>query len=36
MNMYIARARDGRFEVIEDLGMSEPQERLVGTPALST
>jgi ABC-type branched-subunit amino acid transport system substrate-binding protein len=36
MNMYIARARDGRFEVIEGLGMSEPQERLVGTPALST
>jgi ABC-type branched-subunit amino acid transport system substrate-binding protein len=36
MNMYIARARDGRFEVIEDLGMSAPQERLVGTPALST
>jgi ABC-type branched-subunit amino acid transport system substrate-binding protein len=36
MNMYIARAREGCFEVIEDLGMSEPQERLVGTPALST
>jgi branched-chain amino acid transport system substrate-binding protein len=35
MNMYIARARDGRFEVIESLGMIEPQERLVGTTILS-
>ncbi len=35
MNMYIARARNGRFEVIEDLGMSEPHERVVGTPTLS-
>ena len=35
MNMYIARARNGRFEVIEDLGMIEPHERLVGTPTLS-
>jgi ABC-type branched-subunit amino acid transport system substrate-binding protein len=32
MNMYIAQARDGRFEVVERLGTIEPQERLVGTP----
>ena len=35
MNMYIAQARDGRFEVVERLGAIDPQERLVGTPALS-
>jgi branched-chain amino acid transport system substrate-binding protein len=35
MNMYIARARDGRFEVVESLGAIDPQERLVGTPALT-
>jgi ABC-type branched-subunit amino acid transport system substrate-binding protein len=29
MNMYIARARDGRFEVVEPLGVIEPKERLV-------
>jgi len=32
MNMYIAQARDGRFELVESLGTIEPQERLVGTP----
>jgi ABC-type branched-subunit amino acid transport system substrate-binding protein len=35
MNMYIAQARDGRFEVVESLGAIDPQERLVGTPVLS-
>jgi ABC-type branched-subunit amino acid transport system substrate-binding protein len=35
MNMYIARARDGRFEVVESLGAIDPQEQLVGTPVLS-
>lgn len=29
MNMYIAQARGGRFEVVRDLGPIEPQERLV-------
>jgi ABC-type branched-subunit amino acid transport system substrate-binding protein len=32
MNMYIAQARDGRFEVVESLGAIEPQERPVRTP----
>jgi ABC-type branched-subunit amino acid transport system substrate-binding protein len=35
MNMYIAQARGGRFEVVESLGAIDPQERLVGTPALT-
>ena len=35
MNMYIAQARDGRFEIVESLGAIDPQERLVGTPALT-
>jgi urea transport system substrate-binding protein len=35
MSMYIARARDGRFEIVESLGTIEPQERLVGTPILT-
>ena len=35
MNMYIAQARDGRFEVVESLGAIDPQERLVGTPVLT-
>ena len=35
MNMYIAQARDGRFEIVESLGPIDPQERLVGTPALA-
>jgi ABC-type branched-subunit amino acid transport system substrate-binding protein len=34
MSMYIAQARDGRFEVVESLGVIEPQEQVVGTPAL--
>jgi branched-chain amino acid transport system substrate-binding protein len=35
MNMYIAQARGGRFEIVESLGAIDPQERLVGTPALT-
>jgi urea transport system substrate-binding protein len=34
MNMYIAQARSGRFEIVESLGAIDPQEGLVGTPAL--
>jgi branched-chain amino acid transport system substrate-binding protein len=29
MNMYIAQARNGRFEVVENLGIVEPGERIV-------
>jgi ABC-type branched-subunit amino acid transport system substrate-binding protein len=32
MNMYIAQARSGQFEIVERLGAIDPQERLVGTP----
>jgi branched-chain amino acid transport system substrate-binding protein len=32
MNMYIAQARGGRFEVVHSLGAIDPQERPVGTP----
>jgi ABC-type branched-subunit amino acid transport system substrate-binding protein len=35
MNMYIAQARQGRFEIVESLGAIDPQERLVATPALT-
>jgi ABC-type branched-subunit amino acid transport system substrate-binding protein len=35
LNMYIAQARGGRFEIVEDLGLIDPQERVVGTPALA-
>ncbi|MGZ4318607.1 MAG: substrate-binding protein [Gaiellaceae bacterium] len=35
MNMYIARARGGRFDVLENLGTIEPQEPLVGTEVLT-
>jgi hypothetical protein len=30
MNMYIAQAHDGRFEVIRSLGAIDPQEQIVG------
>jgi branched-chain amino acid transport system substrate-binding protein len=33
MNMYIAQARSGRFEIVERLGAIDPQERLVAAPA---
>jgi hypothetical protein len=36
MNMYIAQARGGHFEIVETLGAIDPQERQVGTPALTT
>ena len=35
LQMYIAQARDGRFEIVESLGAIDPQERLVGAPALA-
>ena len=35
MSMYIAQARDGRFEIVESLGAMDPQERLVDTPVLT-
>jgi branched-chain amino acid transport system substrate-binding protein len=35
LNMYIARARSGRFEIVEALGAIDPQEALVETPALA-
>jgi len=34
MNMYIAQARSGRFEIVESLGAIDPQEGLVEVPAL--
>ena len=35
LNMYIAQARDGRFEVVENLGAIDPKEALVGTQILT-
>ena len=35
MNMYIAQARNGRFEIVESLGAVDPQESLVAPPVLS-
>jgi ABC-type branched-subunit amino acid transport system substrate-binding protein len=35
MNMYIAQARSGRFEIVERLGAIDPHERLVATPVLA-
>ena len=35
LNMYIAQSRSGQFEIVERLGVIDPQERLVGTPALA-
>jgi branched-chain amino acid transport system substrate-binding protein len=34
LNMYIAQARSGRFEIVENLGAIDPQERLVDMPVL--
>ena len=31
MNMYIAQAQNGRFNVIKELGAIDPKERMVGT-----
>jgi len=35
MNMYIAQARGGRFEIVENLGSIEPKERLVDVQVLT-
>jgi branched-chain amino acid transport system substrate-binding protein len=35
LNMYIAQSRSGQFEIVERLGVIDPQERLVGTPAIA-
>src|SRR5581483_2016231 len=35
LNVYIAQSRSGRFEVVENLGLIDPQERVVGTPVLA-
>jgi ABC-type branched-subunit amino acid transport system substrate-binding protein len=35
MNMYIAQARSGRFEIVSELGAIDPKERLVGAPILT-
>ena len=34
MNMYIAQARDGSFEVVENLGTIDPSEQEVAIPAV--
>ena len=31
MNMYIAQARSGHFQIVESLGAIDPQEQLVAT-----
>ena len=35
MNMYIAQVRDGALEVVEELGVIDPKERLVEPHAVS-
>ena len=35
MNMYIAQARSGRFEVVEKLGVIDPHERPVAAPSIA-
>ena len=35
LNMYIAQARNGRFEVVESLGAVDPNEPLVDTQVLT-
>jgi branched-chain amino acid transport system substrate-binding protein len=35
LQMYIAQAREGRFEIVESLGAIDPKERLVEAPALA-
>jgi ABC-type branched-subunit amino acid transport system substrate-binding protein len=35
MNMYIAQARGGHFEIVKSLGAIDPQERPVGMPVLT-
>jgi urea transport system substrate-binding protein len=33
MNMYIAQAKNGRFEIVEELGAIDPQEAVVPSDA---
>jgi branched-chain amino acid transport system substrate-binding protein len=33
MNMYIAQAKNGRFEIVEELGAIDPREALVPSDA---
>jgi ABC-type branched-subunit amino acid transport system substrate-binding protein len=35
MTMYIAQARGGDFQIVENLGAIDPQERIVETPVLT-
>jgi Periplasmic binding protein domain len=35
LNMYIAQARNGSFEIVESLGAVDPDESPVDTPALA-
>jgi branched-chain amino acid transport system substrate-binding protein len=35
MNMYIAQSRGGRFEIVQELGPIDPQERLVAPSAVA-
>jgi len=35
LNMYIAQARDGRFEIVQGLGAIDPREQLVETAVLT-
>jgi urea transport system substrate-binding protein len=35
LNMYIAQARSGKFEIVKSLGAIDPQERPVEAPALA-
>ncbi len=35
LNMYIAKARSGKFEIVKSLGAIDPQERPVVAPALN-
>ena len=35
MNMYIAQAKDGHFEVVKNLGIIDPKEPLVPSPVLT-
>jgi branched-chain amino acid transport system substrate-binding protein len=35
LNMYIARAHNGTFEIVENLGPIDPEEALVDMPILA-
>jgi branched-chain amino acid transport system substrate-binding protein len=32
MNMYIAQANNGKFKIVKNLGVIDPQERMVTQP----